>query len=176
MDAQPHQDSPKPSPKALPGFDPLVAYANWFMAQPAIPASIYSGLTRVGSFSGLVLHRQGAYQAQLWLCDPNSHITPHKHPGVDQVHIFISGSADFTINGQPQVVRDALRELPNGRSNANGYAVRVHPGDVEEAKIGPEGWAFITCQHWLNGKPQSVEIDWEGEPLDAAHAIAIRKS
>lgn len=160
--------------KNLPAYDPLMAFANWLIQQPgyAIPLSQHKGVTRIGSFSGLVLFRQPPFQAQLWICDPGSHIPKHRHPNVDQIHVFISGNAAFNINDKPAIPVPAIAK-PDGVSSLQGMIARVMPGDTEEAFIGEQGWAFVTIQHWLKGEPTSAELDWQGDYISDEHRLQV---
>lgn len=157
------------------GYDPLVEFAKWCVAQPGmlIPRSPAYGMTRVGAFSGLVLYRSGQFQAQLWLCDPGAEIPDHCHPNVDQIQVYVAGEVYLRKNGLPVITPESLQQLPDGTSNANGAGLRVRPTDTHGASIGQMGGAFLNFQHWLKGTPQSVHLDWIGEPLDLDHAVAI---
>lgn len=150
----------------VPDFDPLIAYGHWFMEQgPSVPLSPIDGVTRVGNFSGLVLHRSGQFQTQMWICDPGSVIPEHSHPNVDSIQLYVSGSLNL-------FVRDLVEAAPNGTSiqlRERGGNARVLPGQGHSAKIGPMGACFLTFQHWLVDPPSSVEMDWVGEALSDEH-------
>lgn len=164
-----------PAPAQRSGYDPLLEFARWYLAQPmGIPLSPAAGMTRVGAFSGLVLYRCGQFQAQLWLCDANAEIPDHRHPNVDQIQVYVSGQVYLRKNGVPVILPEELQEQVDGRSNANGVSIRVGPEDTHGATIGPMGGAFVNLQQWRDGiAPTSVETDWIGEPLDVDHAVVI---
>lgn len=160
----------------IPQFDAVLAFTDWFTRQPfVLPPSVANGVHRVGEgkFTGLTLYRSGQFQAQLWLCDPGSEIHDHAHPEVDIVQVYVSGQVYLRVNGELRIKPEDVFALNDGRSSKNQYWVRVNPGDVHGATIGPQGGAFLTFQHWLRDEPKSVELQWEGEPLDALHAQAL---
>ena len=180
MNEAQEQNTPTPTREAAPlgGYDPLLAFAHWYVRQHGfvVPRSQFDGVSRVGAFSGLVLYRQPPYKVQLWICDPSSEIPDHRHPNVDSLLIYISGQFWLRVNGERVFTPEQIKLDPDGAVNANGTAQRVRPADLHGATIGPKGGAFINIQHWLAGEPQSVEIDWIGEPLCEEHALRIRKT
>ena len=163
-------------PNAPPAFDPLVAFANWFAAQPGfgVPQSPFDGVTRVGAFSGLVLYRKAPYQVQLWQCDPNSEIPDHSHPHVDSIQQYLSGEMSLRLNGREVMPMNTVKDDGSGYSTARGAFIRVRPTDNHGATIGPMGACFLTYQHFLDNNPRSVHMDWEGEPLSDEHAMEIQ--
>lgn len=116
--------------------------------------------------------RAGAFQVQLWVMDPLAEATEHAHPGIDQILVYVTGDVDFAVNGK-SVLDEPVQELPNGLCSHNARWHRVLPGVKHSAKAGAIGGAFIAYQHWLDGKPTSAELDWQGEPLDENHRVAI---
>ena len=141
-------------------YDPLMAYAYWYKAQPyAIPRSPFDGVVRVDGFSGLVLHRSGRHQVQLWICDPNTTIPEHSHPNVDSFAMWVSGDLQFMVEGG------------DGKPT-NSF--RAKPGVKHSATIGPKGAAFLTFHEFTDGDPRSVTEDWSGPPLGAQHADMLR--
>ena len=163
-------------PYKPPTFDPLEAFVHWYLRQPfALPPGVLAGVHHVSDFSGLTLYRDDQFQAQLWLCQPGSEIKDHCHPSIDTYQIYVSGQVYLRLNGKPVVKPEDIHEMADGRANKNGFAIRVRPTDYHGATIGPKGGAFLNLQRWLNGPPQSAELDWEGEPLDEAHAKLLAK-
>ena len=138
-------------------YDSLMAYAIWFKNQPfSIPPCPLDGVVRVGSFSGLALHRSGRHQVQLWIADPNSLIPEHSHPNVDSFALQVSGEMEFWVEGG------------DGKPT-NSF--RARPGVKHSAKIGPKGASFLTFHEFLDGDPHSVTEDWIGPSLGKDHVI-----
>lgn len=162
-------------PADVPRFDPLEAFARWFARAPfALPPTPFDAVTRVNKFTLLTLYRHGPFQVQLGICEPGSEITEHTHPDCDTILIYLSGEMYFRKNGLVVIAPEDQRlQDSNGICALNGFTIRIGPNDWHGATVGPKGGSFLTVQHWLNGKPESVEKNWEGAPLDEAHAKVI---
>jgi len=154
--------------------DPLLNFAQRFLGQPVpVPLSVFAGVSFVGDFAQLVLAREGQFQAQLCLCKPGAEIPDHGHPHVDQLLIYVTGEVFLRINGKPIYNPGHIHELATGLCSQNSHCMRIGPGVSHGATIGPAGGAFVTLQHWTSGKPSSVEHDWQGPALSAAHARSL---
>lgn len=158
-------------------FDVLEAYAKWYSQEVGhgIPLCPASGVSFIGKFRGIVLDRRDQFQTQLWICDPNSEIPDHSHPNVDSIQVYISGEVFLRLNGRKIIPEGSVETMPDGLSNGYGTTLRVRPNDTHGATIGPMGGSFLTFQHWLNGKPESVENDWIGNPLCDDHAKILHQ-
>jgi hypothetical protein len=151
-------------------YDELLAFANWFQSQPfAIPHCIANGVNKRGPFTGITLYRSGPFQVQMWICEGNTEIPDHCHPNVDSVEVYLSGQVYLRVNNQLIVQPQDVSEQADGLSSKFGLSTRIHPTDMHGAKIGPQGGAFLSIQHFLDGKPESVDLDWYGEPVDDTH-------
>ncbi len=139
--------------------DPLTEFARWWMQTKPIapPPDMYM---QAGCSTGIVLYRQAPWQVQLFICNPNGEVVDHTHPCVDSYEVYIGGDIHFRHRGEI-VPSETL-------------SIRVLPTDSHGASIGPRGGSFLSIQEWKNGKePSSVHLDWDGEPLDPAHAKAL---
>jgi hypothetical protein len=138
---------------------------------PAVPLAPAEGaFAFCGNGPGLVIHRAGEFQAQLFICEPNSAIPEHTHPNVDSFEAHVGGDLHFYVEGAPSIPEDHLHDRRNGASRWWGRAVRVRQGVKHHLKVGPAGGAFVSVQRWLNGvAPTSVDDDWDGSPMDARH-------
>lgn len=159
-----------------PQMSEVEAFALFYLRDASgIPAPPFKdGVVRVGNFTGITLFRQGPMQVQMWTCDPNSRIPEHAHPGVDVIQVYLWGQVHLTHNGKLVIKPEMMVESQAGLSSAYGAAIHVRPGDTHGAQIGPMGGAFLTIQHWLDGKPRSVETAWEGEYLSIDHEQRVR--
>lgn len=139
-------------------FDPLSAFASWFVKEQGhmMAHCIPDGVSRVGSFSGIVLYRDDRFQVQLWIADPNSRIPEHVHPNMDTILMYLSGEFMLKVN-------DIV--VFNKENTKVGAWARIGPNDKHNAEIGPKGVAFLNFGHFLDGKPRSANEDWIGEPL-----------
>lgn len=141
-------------------------FAAWWMTEkPFNPPQV--GATRfVGDISGVTLYRERQFQVQLFIGRPHATAPMHSHPNVDSIEIPFAGLALFQC-ARSEFFRGEwdTHILPN---------VHVAPHEMHDAQVCSQGGAFISIQKWLNGvPPSSVELDWDGAPIDAHHAAAI---
>lgn len=137
----------------------------WLENKPfSMTPDVYS---RVAGNTGAVLFRDGQFQVQLFLGDPNTEITDHIHPNVDSFEVYLGGDFKFRIHGNYLTQDEIL---------AQQFIQRVKPNDWHGGSVGPNGGAFISIQYWLNDiKPTSVHHDWGGTPLDFKHSLILGK-
>lgn len=155
-------------------FDELIIFANWYRSRAnAVPIAPADSIRKVGPFTGLTLFREGPYQVQLWIGEGNAGVAEHNHPGVDTIQIYLSGQIYLKINGLPITTPDMMGVNGNGASLLNGQSVRILPTDKHSFELGPLGGSWMTIEKWLNGKPTSTELDWEGAPIDEEHKLSI---
>lgn len=124
---------------------------------------------RIDGFSGLVLHREGPFQVELWLADPYADTQLHSHPNVDSLLIFLSGKVSFTNDGVEVLAMESARELPDGRGSQNGAMFNTKPGVQHRAVFGDTGGAFLNIEYWLDGRPKSAALDWKGREIGKLH-------
>ena len=160
----------------VPQFDPLLAFAYWFIQQPiSFIRPPILGVYDFGDITSLVLYRQGQFQVELFIVRPNHKGFPdHTHPNVDAMEAALSGKIFFTRDGV-RLTDDTSVNIPapDGASQLCGNLVRVREGQIHGASVGPEGASFLSIQHWLNGvRPTSVGPDWEGP----GHGEEFKKS
>lgn len=147
-------------------MDRVEKFAAWWMKDRPLKPPADDVFVRVGTNTGTVLYRDGEFQVQLFICDPDSEVTEHGHPNVETIAVYVSGDLWFSKNGE--------QLLAPGMIPPTGLSHRVRPTDTHGATIGPRGAVFITIQEWLNGElPKSVHRDWAGAPLDEKHAAEL---
>ena len=54
---------------------------------------------------------------------------------------------------------------PDGRAVHNGAFIRIRPGEKHTTRMGKRGGAWMTFEKWLDGKPMSIDQDWNGDPI-----------
>lgn len=135
------------------------AFAVWWMRHKVF--SVPAGGVRVfEGVYGLTLYRDGPFQVQLFIVAPNAGSPEHAHPNIDSIEYGLAGADTFTSE----------------RNFRLHGLICVAPGERHTAAAREEGGAFISIQKWLNGvEPSSVELDWIGKPIDAAHAAQIQQ-
>lgn len=156
-------------------IDPLTDFAMFFLKNNSgvMPCPFHEGLTFIDGVAGIVLYRQGEFQAQLFICQPNTEIPDHVHPNVDSYEVYVGGEVMFRHGGQTVVPPELASAELNGLSAAYGQHIRVLPDDWHGATIGPKGGAFLSIQHWADVPPTSVERDWRGSTMGPLHAHSI---
>lgn len=115
----------------------------------------------------LVVYRGRETQVELVVVAPNVTIPPHSHPNVDSYEVYVGGDVMFYLEGQPmRPQHKPFKEF-----------VRVLPGQVHAAQIGPRGGSFLSIQHWQNGvTPTAVGLDWaDGRTMGPSHEKQMRK-
>lgn len=110
----------------------------------------------------------------MFVCPPNTHIPPHRHPTVDSYEVHLTPSVDFLVAGRRTIPLRALTRRDGNSSAFYGMAVRVRPGVEHEAFIGPEGGAFLSIQEWTAAEPTSVGNDWQGETMGPIHRSRVK--
>jgi hypothetical protein len=150
------------------------AFAEWWLAHKPFRPQFHSVNAPAHGVAGVVLYRDGPFQVQLFTFQPNVLITPHRHGHIDTIVHYVTGEVFFFINGKETLPRADFATDETGLALLNfregGCMIRVRPSDWHGATIGAAGGAFMSIQHWLDGKPQLTELDWEGPALDARHA------
>lgn len=98
-----------------------------------------------GNLYAVVLFRYQQFQVQLFIVKPGTVVPEHAHPEVDSFEVYLGGDIAFTLNGEP----------------CNEQVIRVKPDAWHGATIGARGGAFLSVQHWLNGRaPSTVADSW----------------
>lgn len=136
----------------------VLQFVTWWLRYRPFLVPNQGSVRQIGDYRGITVYRDGPFQVQLFISAPHGIATEHTHPNVDSVEVHVAGDGQFTSD-----------------SNSHHFGMlRILPGENHGATTGPEGIAFFSIQKWLNGvPPSSVELDWGGEPLDAAHAKDI---
>jgi hypothetical protein len=148
-------------------FDVLAQFAQWFVWQKVdslIPVAVYN----YGQTVSLVLFRQPPFQVEMFIVVPGGGFPEeHRHPNVDSYEVDLYGDIQLSVNG----VRAVPVAVPRSNGNAKPiYFTRVTEKDFHGAESMSAGGAFLSIQHWLNGKdPSSVGLDWVGSAVSAEH-------
>ena len=139
----------------------------------------HNAIFRTNNASALVLYREGQYQAEMYIGDPNSVTPEHSHPGVKSIIMFLSGEGNTTVNGEfvadPRPFFNKLNK--DGTSVLFRQKVVVDPNDTHGLTTYSKGFAFLSIEQWPEGvEPTSVTLHWEGDTTGSIHDETIRKS
>ena len=132
-------------------FEPisdLEVYLKWVVENVSISpwSLIEKNLSFADGVVGLVVHRDGQFQTQLFTVEPNVSIPNHRHPNVDSYEVAMNGMT-FSHSG---------RTIPF-KIMRPGMAIYVDHDDLHEAYTLENGGCFLSVQQWLNGvSPTSV--------------------
>jgi hypothetical protein len=156
----------------------LEEFAEWykkegFPIRPPFEDPVY---TTDISYS-YVLYREGQYQAELYLVRPNTSSPDHSHPGVENIIMVWGGNVHTRQNGQVFDYSEHYNEAAmNGTNKLFGMSSKKLTDDQTHALIaGDKGGAFLSLEKWPEGvKPNSVTINWAGDPVDPTHGAIIK--
>lgn len=156
----------------------LAAFVRWFNCMPLTqllpPDAVvarFTGPSTVKDESGAnvigtILHRDGAYQAELFsfgATPRGGSFAEHRHPDVDSVELYLSGDIEFNV------VRRGRNEKYRGIRNAPLW---ITAEDFHGGKIGPAGATFVSLQRWRTGIAlSSIGHNWIGDPHETATAL-----
>jgi hypothetical protein len=124
-----------------------------------------------------VLFREGQYQAELYLVRPNTSSPEHSHPGVENIIMVWGGNVHTIQNGKLFDYSDHYREpSKTGTNKLFGMCSEKLTDEQTHALIaGDKGGAFLSLEKWPEGvTPNSVTINWAGDPVDPSHGKIIK--
>lgn len=156
----------------------LEEFAQWykdngFPIRPPFEDPVY--VTDI-SYS-YVLFREGQYQAELYLVRPNTSSPEHSHPGVENIVMVWGGNVHTIQNGKLFDYSEHYTEpSENGTNKLFGMCSQKLTDDQTHALIaGDKGGAFLSLEKWPEGvTPNSVTINWKGDPVDPTHRTMIK--
>lgn len=121
-------------------------------------------------FSGVTIFRNGPFQIQLFLAEPDVYIPPHVHPDVDSYEVFLRGM-EFYHEGDTVISMDqAFMMGNNDKPLYSGGIIRVKPDESHGGLSSSTGGAFLSVQHWKNNiDVSSVHKNWSGKTLGELH-------
>lgn len=158
-------------------WDTLEEFVEWYKAEgfpfrPPFEDSVY--MTDI-SYS-YVLYREGCYQAELYLVRPNTESPEHSHPGVENIIMVLGGDVSFSENGKYIDLSEHYQEpAPDGTNKLFGMcSSKLNDQGTHALFAGDKGGAFISFEKWPEDMtPNSVTINWKGDPVDSGHAAII---
>ena len=152
-------------------WDKVEDFKNWWLknGRPLRPP-FENPVFHTDNAMSLCLYREGQFQVELYISEPNSVSPPHTHPGVDSSFIYLGGNIQFNLEGRDNPdVSQWQKPQENGTHMLFGKTVSSPDGIPHWLNIGKEGGAFLSFEHWKNKTPVSVTVNWEGEPVGEEH-------
>ena len=146
---------------------------NGFPIRPPQNDAIF----RTNNASALVLFREGQFQVELYIGDPNSVTPEHSHPGVESIIMFISGEGTTTVNkkevADPRPYFNMVNE--DGTSILFKQKLRIRPSDSHGLTSYNKGFAFYSMEKWPDDvQPTSVAAHWHGETTGNLHDAVVQ--
>lgn len=155
-------------------------FAEWYEEnQFPIRPPQHNAIFRTDNASALVLFRQGQFQVELYIGDPNSITPEHSHPGVESIIMFISGEGTTTVNekevADPRPYFNKVNE--DGTSILFKQKLRISPSDSHGLTSYSKGFAFYSIEKWPdNIQPTSVAAHWHGETTGNLHDGVVQEN
>jgi hypothetical protein len=156
-------------------FKDVVGFKDWWLKsgcpiRPPFKDAVYT--TDISHT--LVLYRVGPYQVELCTCKANSQAPLHCHPGVDSYFIYLTGNIDFGLSDGSFTDSAALqKEGKGGAHMLLGQGAHAMSGALHTLKVKEEGGAFLSFEKWNTKTPDSVTVNWEGEPIGEEHSKVL---
>lgn len=152
-------------------------FAEWYeSADFPIRPPQNNAIFKTNNACALVLYREGQFQVELYIVDPNSITPEHRHPGVESIIMYLSGEGSTTINEvQPADPRPFFNMLnSNGTSILFKQKLRLDSNDSHGLVCYDKGFAFFSIEKWPDGiTPTSVAAHWDGETTGDIHNNTI---
>jgi len=147
--------------------DPLRAFGHWYLGkmlkENCLPVdTVFKNIKMYNNASAVVLFRRYPFQVELFIAPGNVSVPEHSHPDVDSYEVYFGGDIAFSKNNR----KDArvIRELPNKKSSAWGWFMRIGCEDKHEATSLETGGSFLSVQYWKNKvEATSIGENWIGE-------------
>lgn len=153
-------------------------FAKWYEDEgfPIRPPQ-HNSIFRTNNASAVVLYREGQFQAEMYIGDPNSLTPEHSHPGIESIIVYLSGEGSTSVNekeiANPAPHFNAVN--PDGTSVLFKQKVRIHPNDTHGLMTYGKGFAFYSIEKWPEGvTPTSVTVHWHGETTGNIHDKVVQ--
>ncbi len=119
-----------------------------------------------GPFTSIVLHRDGRFQTEMVIIEPNTMITDHTHPGVDSIECTLLGGVRLHVSGHgPSNTADDKAVFDSMR----GKLVRISGSAKHGGLVGKDGVTFLSMQRWNDIPIGYIGIQWSGLPVSSIH-------
>ena len=118
----------------------------------------------------LCIFREGKFQVELYLAEPNSYTPSHTHPGVESSFTYLTGNFNFDIEGMnTEDTSPYQKEGKDGNHFLLGVCSSSPDGMAHSLTVKKEGAAFLSFEYWKDKEPVSVSMNWKGEPVGEIH-------
>lgn len=154
-------------------------FADWYEKEgfPIRPPQ-NNAIFKTNNAYAMVLYREGQFQTELYIVDPNSVTPEHRHPGVESIIMYLSGEGSTTVNEQqvadPRPYFNILNS--DGTSVLFRQKLKLDSKDSHGLICYDKGFAFFSIEKWPDGiEPTSVAAHWDGETTGDIHNQTISR-
>jgi len=148
-------------------------FAKWYEENgfPIRPPQ-NNAVFRTNNANAVVVYREGQYQVEMYIADPNSITPEHSHPDVESIIMFLTGEGSTTVNSKEVADPSPYFNMvnPDGTSILFKQQLRITPKDTHGLTTYNRGFAFFSIEKWPDGvEPTSVAVHWHGDTTGNIH-------
>lgn len=153
-------------------------FTHWWLKHRPMRPPFVDGVFFTDIAASIILYRKGPFQVELYVSKPETESPYHSHPGVDSLLMYLTGDLTFGKNGKPldwsenQKPREGDEEV---HSLFGKYDI-LAPNESHNLKTNGKGGAFFSFEKWHDKVPNSVTVNWEGEPSGVLHQKVIQEN
>lgn len=120
-----------------------------------------------GNRASIIAKREGRFQAELVLWQPNLVLPAHRHPHINAFEMHVSGDMILVFGDTEEETNGFIeRASPWPARKLHGRVIPVRPQDWHGGKAGPTGASFWSIQEWLgDGEITAAGVDWESSSV-----------
>jgi hypothetical protein len=143
----------------------------WFKNKRPIKIPFKNPIHDTDIACAIVLYREMNYQVEMYICKPNKESTPHTHPGIDSINMYLTGDLGFKKgDGTYADLSMYQKAKEDGTHALLGCINEENDGSTPHTlKIGSSGGSFLIFQKWNRENPSSVAVVYDGESLGEIH-------
>jgi hypothetical protein len=153
-------------------------FMEWWVKERIIKPPFLDGIFFTDIAASIVLFRNGPFQVEMYISKPNTESPYHSHPGVDSLLMYLTGNLVFGKDGKQLDLSEFQkpRETDPEVHFLLGKFDILEPDQLHNLKTLGEGGAFFSFEKWNDRVPNSVTVNWEGEPSGSLHKQVIEKN
>jgi hypothetical protein len=149
-------------------------FAGWWLKHRPLRPPFEDAIYQTDMTLSLCLYRHENFQVELYIMKPNETSKPHSHPGVDSYFVYLGGNLEFgDANGEFKDLSEFQKAAPSGAHILLGRTAEAINGEPHSVRTFKEGGSFLSFERWHDKKPNSVAVNWKGDPVGEVHAKTL---
>lgn len=145
-------------------------FGQWWLKNRLIRPPFENAIYMTDMTLSLCLYRHDKFQVELYIMKPDQASKSHSHPGVDSFFVYLGGNLEFgDKNGFYKDLSQFQVAAASGAHTLLGKSVSAPNGETHSVRTFKEGGAFLSFEKWNEKKPDSVTINWRGDPVGEIH-------